>query len=106
MCPSVTIFPRRITTMRSVLRGLAGLASAGLVIVVSGCGDGRPSVDTSTTEATVKGTVSIRGKPATGGQVSFDPSNVARKSETARKVPIGKDGSYEVKTLVGLNQVT
>src|SRR5829696_5071225 len=106
MSRSTATFPRGNTTMRNVLRGLAGLATAGLVLVASGCNDGRPSVESSTTEATVKGTVSIRGKPAPGGTVSFDPSNVSRKMEAARAAPIGKDGTYEVKTLIGLNRVS
>ena len=38
--------------------------------------------------------------------VNFDPSNVKRKSEPPRNAPIGKDGTYSVKTLVGTNQVT
>ena len=47
----------------------------------------------------------IRGKPATLGQVSFDPSNSQRKTEPPRVAPIKPDGSYAVKTLVGDNAV-
>jgi hypothetical protein len=92
--------------MRSNLGRLTGLVAAGLLVIIWGCGDGRPSVDTSTAEATVKGTVKVRGKPATGGTIHFDPSNVKRKTEAVRSAPIGKDGSYTVKTLVGMNQIT
>ena len=42
----------------------------------------------------------------TRGEIAFDPSNYQRKNETARRVPIGKDGSYTVKTLVGANRVS
>jgi len=92
--------PFLLRLKRPMLTGLLVLASA------SGCGSGRPSVDTSTSEGTVRGTVKVRGKPVTAGKISFDPSNVARKSEPARTAPIGSDGSYTVKTLIGLNQVT
>jgi hypothetical protein len=92
--------------MQNGLARLTGLAAATLVIIGWGCGGGTPAVDTSTTEATVKGVVAIRGKPVTQGTISFDPSNVKRKFEPVRSAPIGKDGSYAVKTLVGANQVT
>jgi hypothetical protein len=92
--------------MQNGLARLAGLAAATRVILGWGCGDGTPAVDTATTEATVKGIVAIRGKPVTQGTISFDPSNVKRKFEPVRSAPIGKDGSYTVKTLVGGNQVT
>jgi len=91
--------------MRHGLRRLTGLAATTLLALGWGCGGG-PAVETSTTEATVKGTVTIKGKPATEGSVTFDPSNINRKSESPRSAPIGKDGTYSVKTLVGLNQVT
>src|SRR3954469_17261904 len=92
--------------MQNGLARLTGLAAATLLVIAWGCGSGAPAVDTSTTEATVKGVVTIRGKPVTEGRISFDPSNVKRKSEPVRSAPIGKDGSYTVKTLVGGNQVT
>jgi len=85
---------------------LRDLAAMGLLVILCGCGEGKPSVSSSTTEATIKGTVAIRGKPVDGGIISFDPSNFKRKTEPARTAAINKDGSYEVKTLLGLNQVT
>jgi hypothetical protein len=71
-----------------------------------GCGDGPPSVESSTTEATVKGVVKVDGQPATEGQIIFDPSNYRRKDAAPRSAPIGRDGSYAVKTLTGENVVT
>jgi hypothetical protein len=59
----------------------------------------------SSEEANVKGRVTIRGKPATGGEISFDPANTKRPNEIARRAAIGKDGTYTVKTLVGNNAV-
>jgi len=92
--------------MRSLARVLApGLVGPALLYLAGlGC-ESRPSVDTSTTEATVKGTVTIKGKPATKGNVVFDPSNYKRKDEQPRLSKIGPDGTYEIKTLVGPNTV-
>src|SRR5271163_4954532 len=73
--------------------------------LVSGCGDGRPPMDTSMTEATVSGVVSVKGVPATGGTVLFNPSNAGRIVPT-RTAPIGPDGNYTIKTLTGINQVS
>jgi hypothetical protein len=83
----------------------AALASALALFVVLGCSDGTPSVSSSTTEATVKGTVTIKGKLAKKGAVVFDPSNYARKHEQPRSAPINKDGTYSIKTLIGTNSV-
>lgn len=71
----------------------------------SGCGDGKPSVDTSLTEATVSGLVSVKGTPATGGQIRFNPSNSGRIVPT-RSAEIGPDGRYSIKTLTGDNRVS
>jgi hypothetical protein len=73
--------------------------------VISGCGDGTPSIDTSLNEATVSGVVMVKGVPATGGTVLFNPSNSGRKVPS-RTAPIGTDGSYTIKTLTGTNQVS
>jgi hypothetical protein len=70
-----------------------------------GCGDERPAVESSMAEATVRGTVRIKGKLATRGTVTFDPSNYLRKDAAARSARIAKDGTYSVTTLVGENTV-
>ena len=87
----------------TVPSGFLSVAIAGglCLFVGSGCGNGAPAVSSSTTEATVHGTIKIDGKPVNGGTVSFDPSNVNRKSVPVNTAQIGKDGSYTVKTLVG-----
>jgi hypothetical protein len=92
--------------MRPFARVLApGLVGPALLYLAGlGC-DSRPAVDTSTTEATVKGTVTVKGKPATKGKVVFDPSNYKRKNEAIRTADIGPGGTYEIKTLVGTNSV-
>jgi hypothetical protein len=89
------------------MRNLAGLVVAigiGLGLVCSGCAQ-KPSASTSTVEATVSGVVTFDGKPITEGEVTFDPSNYQRKKEIARTAPIGADGRYTIRTLVGYNSV-
>jgi hypothetical protein len=79
---------------------------ASAILVGGGCGGGTPSVSSSTEEAAVKGTVTVKGKPATTGVVVFDPSNINRKGETSRTAEIGADGSFAITTLVGENMVS
>ncbi len=84
----------------------AVLLAAFLISPLAGCGSGAPSVSSSTEEVTVKGTVTIGGKPATSGEVIFDPSNVNRKFAASRTAAIGADGSYTVTTLYGENKIS
>ena len=77
------------------------------VVILAGLGsgcDGRPAVDSSTTEATVTGTVLIKGKPAIGGEIRFNPANVDRLVGP-RSAPIGKDGTYTITTYTGGNLI-
>ena len=53
---------------------------------------------------TVTGVVTVKGKPASGGQITFNPSNRDRKVP-AFAAPIGQDGSYTIKTYTGENEV-
>jgi hypothetical protein len=74
--------------------------------IAGGCGNpDAPPVSGSMEEATVKGTVRVRGKPVTNGLVSFRSSNINRPAAPTREAPIGKDGTYTAKTLVGENFV-
>jgi hypothetical protein len=81
------------------------LAIVALAFCLPGCGDGKPWVDTSLTEATVSGTVTVKGKPAGGGTILFNPSNSGRIVPT-KTATIGPDGSYTIKTYTGVNQVS
>ena len=72
---------------------------------IPGCGDGKPGIDTSLTEATVKGVVKAKGVPVTGGTINFNPSNSGRIVPT-RTAEIGPDGTYTIKTNTGDNLVT
>jgi hypothetical protein len=76
--------------------------------VVLGCSGTKvnPEATGSTAEATVQGTVKVRGKLVTKGEVVFDPANINRPTAPVHKAPIGKDGKYSLKTLVGPNTVT
>jgi len=84
---------------------MTGLITAATLWILGGCGGGAPAVDTSNTEATVKGVVRVGGTPATEGEIVFDPRNYKRKDASARSAPIGKDGTYTIQTLTGENQV-
>jgi len=90
--------------MRAILQASAALAATVLLVLTSGCGDSPPPTNTTNTEVTVKGVVKIDGVPATEGQVEFDPSNYERQT-APRKVDIGKDGSYSIKTYPGQNNI-
>jgi hypothetical protein len=84
----------------------AGLAVAWL-IACAGCGMGGPTAPGSGSieEATVHGKVTIKGVPARGGRIYFDPTNASRQSAPVASAEIGKDGTYTVKTWVGENRV-
>jgi hypothetical protein len=83
----------------------AGIVLGLLSLVAVGCGEGKPSVNASTTEAKVTGKVTVKGVLAEKGTVSFNPANYLRKREAARMAPIGPDGRYEITTLIGENAV-
>src|SRR3954471_16268723 len=90
--------------MPSAKLGIASLVAGLVVVACWGCG-GAPSVSSSSEEADVKGTVTIKGKPATGGEITFDPSNINRRDVKLNVTKIGSDGTYALKTLVGENAV-
>lgn len=78
-----------------------------LLVPISGCGwsTGAPYVEGSQDEATVKGTVKIKGKAAPGGILHFNASNSKRMVPT-RDAEVQPDGSYTLKAYVGQNIVT
>jgi hypothetical protein len=81
---------------------LVGLITTTMTVVASGCGE--PATPERTTEATVKGTVTVKGRPLTGGKVTFD-SGGNRPDAKDNTSPIGPDGTFSVKTLAGENRV-
>ncbi|WP_435011561.1 hypothetical protein P12x_002877 [Tundrisphaera lichenicola] len=76
----------------------------GIILLAAGCGDGTPPMDTSQSQVKVSGIVKVKGKPVSGGQIKFDPSNALRQvgSFTAE---IGPDGTYSAVTYTGENVV-
>lgn len=80
------------------------LSACSLITLAWGCDGGPAPATSSMEEATVSGTVTIRGKTATKGTVFFDPASYQRPVG-ARSTEIGKDGTYTIKTLVGHNAV-
>jgi hypothetical protein len=92
--------------MRKNGKTLASLLTASCVWVVAGCGDSPPPVDSSNTEATVKGMIKVNGAPSGEGEVTFDPANIDRKDAKPRTAVVGKDGTFTITTLTGANQVT
>jgi hypothetical protein len=79
------------------------LASLSLLFAL-GCGDSRPAVDRSTTEAKVSGMVKFQGKAVSGGKITFNPSNIERQMGEFTAT-IGPDGTYSLTTLTGVNAV-
>ncbi len=79
---------------------------AAAFLACAGCGNpDAPSVSGSLEEATVKGTVTLRGKPVTNGEISFRASNINRPNAPAKNAPIGKDGTYTANVFIGENMV-
>ena len=93
--------------LRVFRRSLAVSTFPLLLTAVWGCDGpgGPPSTDSTTAESTVSGTVTVMGKLATQGNVTFDPANIRRKDAKSVTAPIGKDGTYKVTTLAGENRV-
>src|SRR4051794_31842506 len=96
-------------TSKSVRARWGGVVLAAAVVPLAGWGcdgGGTPPASSSREEASVRGAVTIKGKPATGGQITFDPSNIYRKDAPYFSAKIGSDGSYSLKTLVGENVIS
>ncbi len=92
-------------TRRTWFCKLAGrVGFVAIVALLCGCSS-RPDRESSLEEATVKGSVKVRGKLLEGGELNFNAVNPNRRVEL-RKAAIGKDGNFEAKALIGLNTVT
>ena len=79
-------------------------ACAVTMFLGGGCG-GETSATSSSEEAVVHGTVKVQGKLVRSGTVSFEPPHGDRSTAMPRTAPIGKDGTYSLKTPVGTNRV-
>jgi hypothetical protein len=87
-------------------RAALSLAIVPAFLAFWGCNDSPPPVVSSKAQATVKGTVTINGTPATTGSVVFDGSNKDRPDATPVTAPIGKDGTYTIQAYIGENRIT
>ncbi len=86
---------------------VARAATLAALLGLAGCGgSGAPAVSGSSTEVTVSGTVTYKGKPVTEGEIVFDPANINRRDAPMATAPIGADGAYTIKTLEGENTVS
>lgn len=82
------------------------LVFAALVAAIVGCdSSAAPYVEGSQDEATVKGTIKVKGKLMPGGTIHFNASN-SKRIVPARDARIGPDGSFSLKAYVGQNIVT
>jgi hypothetical protein len=84
------------------LAGRIGLAV--LLTVLAGC-SAASDRESSLEEATVTGTVKVRGKLLDGGELNFNAVNPNRRVDM-RKAAIGKDGTFTAKAYIGQNMVT
>jgi hypothetical protein len=75
-----------------------------LLTALCGCSTA-PDRQSSLEEATLKGTVKVRGKRLQGGELNFNAVNPNRRVDM-RKAMISKNGTYEAKVYVGQNIVT
>ena len=74
------------------MRAVFATKVALLLVVFGGCGGNTPSVSVSTTP--VKGKVTYKGQPLTGGTISFEPENSGREAFG----DIKSDGTFELTT--------
>jgi hypothetical protein len=86
---------------------LARSIAVAVMVAYSGCNEhaGAPPVSSSLEEATVKGTVRVRGKTVDNGTIRFNCANIRRPNAAPREARINKDGTYTLKTLLGENNV-
>ncbi len=74
-----------------------------LTLASFGCGSDATS---STAMGHVKGKVTLAGKPVSNVDLNFNPSNIHRKDAPIASATLQADGSYEVTTLSGQNQIS
>jgi len=82
------------------------VAAIGLLASVGCEGSSPPPVSSSNETVTVKGKVSLKGKPLTSGKIQFDATNINRRDAPVGTFEIGKDGTYSGTTLIGENYVS
>jgi hypothetical protein len=93
--------------IKSIWRGC--VLAMPLASLACGIG-GSPDATSSSATGLVKGKVIVSGKPLTKTktktELRFNPSNINRMDAPSAVAPVTADGTYEVTTLVGQNQVS
>ncbi len=90
-------------------RSLGALVTSAAMMVAGGCGGegaGGGGGSASKSEATVTGKVTIKGKAATKGNLTFEPLGANGIPTGSKVTQVGKDGTYTVTTTTGSNDVT
>jgi hypothetical protein len=94
--------------MKTTRKGLGTLIVSATLLGALGCGEeaAKPAVDDKQkSEATVTGSVTIKGKPASKGRVTFEPLGADGMPTDSQSAGI-KDGAFTIKTKPGNNDVT
>lgn len=96
--------------MACARRNVCSLVASAALIALSGCGGNeapKPAADNSPkSDATVNGTVTINGKAASRGRLTFEPLGPNGIPVSAQVTQVGKDGNYTITTKTGDNDVT
>jgi hypothetical protein len=89
-------------------RSRAALVTSAAMIAAWGCGGAREADQGAApkAEATVTGKVTIKGRPAEKGRITFEPLGANGMPAGSNVAQVGKDGTYTVTTKTGPNDVT
>ena len=91
-------------------RCLWTLAASTTLWAVGGCGGaekaGGGAAAAPKVEATVSGTVTVKGKAASKGRLTFEPLGANGIPTGSHVAQVSKDGAYTVTTATGSNDVT
>jgi hypothetical protein len=87
-------------------RSLGALVTAALVVTAWGCSqEAKPVIEKASSYAKVSGKVTVKGKPAKKGKVTFDLANASPLAGSSRTAEVKDDGTYEAEAPVGKNSV-
>jgi hypothetical protein len=85
---------------------LSAQAAVAVLLAAWGCGgDATPVVETAKAYAKVSGKVTVKGRPAKKGKVTFDLTNASPLAGSSRTADVTGDGTYAAEAPVGKNSV-